>query len=283
MINNQIIEEELFSQKFELDSLSQILLKHESERMVPQFCLPIVEHDHLERYQLVGKYSKGKKVLDIACGTGYGSSYLGTVGEASSVLGADLDPEAIRYATHRYKNDRTSFIQANAEEFSSDTAPFDLVISFETIEHLPNYEKFLSNIRNVLSENGVFIVSTPISAMEVDNKPENPYHTQEWGFYKFQEIISEYFQIDKVYLQLYQNAFKNESIISDFYSRKLSFKQKIRNYLKRILLGQYEYPNLLNDWTCSENFSHLEEYVNQYAIEDIGRKYMGYQILVCKL
>ena len=282
-MNSQIVEEELFCQKFELDSLAEILLKQESERMVPNFCLPVVEHDHFERYKLVSQYSKNKKVLDIACGTGYGSYCLSTTGEALSVLGVDLDMNAIRYATHRYKNEHVSFKQGNAESFTMENTLFDLIVSFETIEHLPNYKKFLQNIKKQLDQNGYFIVSTPLSAMELNNKPGNPYHVQEWGFKKFQEIVSEYFKIDKVYLQLYQNEFKNDITITNFNNRSLSFKQRVRNHFKRFFIGQYEHPNLLNDWTGSENYSKLEEYVDQYAIGDIGPKYIGYQILVCRL
>lgn len=281
-MDNQIIKEELFCQKFELDSLAEILLKHESERMVPKFCLNLIEHDHLERYKLVSQYSKDKKVLDIACGTGYGSHYLGNKGEAFSVLGADLDSEAVRYATHRYKNDNISFTQANAEEFTLDSL-FDLIVSFETIEHLPNYEKFLHNVKRQLDKDGCFIVSTPISSFDIDNHPVNKYHTQEWGFLKFQEIISNYFKIDKIYLQLYQNSFKNEVIIDEFYNRKINYKQKIRRFFKRVFLGQHEHPNLLTDWFSVNNFSKIEEYTNQYKVEDIGRKYIGYQVLVCRL
>ena len=279
------LQEENFCLKFELDALAELLIRNESERMVPNFSLEVVEHDHLDRYNLVLEYSKNKDILEAACGTGYGSYIMATKGDANSVFACDISEQAIRYANHRFRNRKLNFSVQNAEKLILDEK-FDLGISFETIEHLADYKQFLQNIKNCLRPNGVFIVSTPIAEKDVVEQPVNPYHRQEWGFTYFQKMISEYFVIEKVYIQLYQNELINEKIMQKFresYINDKSIKTKIVRRLRKIINGKsVEFPTLVTDWKRLQNFSKIEEFVNQFDIVDLGEKYTGYQILVCR-
>jgi len=282
-IDLNILNDENFCLKMELDALADILLRNESERMIPKFSIGVIENDHQERYKLAAKYVEDKKVLDIACGAGYGSFFLASEGKVKSVVGGDVDKNAIRYASHRFKHDLASFQYVDAQNISLNEK-FDVVISFETIEHLPNYKAFLENINPVLADDGIFIVSTPISNEDVNNHPSNPFHIREWGFQSFQNVISKYFIVEDIFIQLYQNAFLNDKILEEYLLKRsnMKFFSKVKSYLKRRLFDIYDLPQQLTEWTTKDNYSKIENFKAQYNIDDLGKKYRGYQILICK-
>ncbi len=135
---------------------------------------------HLKRYDTATKYVKGKKVLDIACGTGYGSQMLCRAG-ASKVTGVDISLQTIEYARRHYQMSQIEFICAEAEQFEC-LQPFDVVVSFETLEHVKNPTQFLQRIHNFLAADGLFILSVPLG----ETRHFDPYHlhafTQEQVF-----------------------------------------------------------------------------------------------------
>lgn len=282
----QELKEEIFCLKFELDVLSEVSLRNEAERWVPGFIHGITEHDHIERYKLACKYSKGRNVLDIACGVGKGAFMLGTQGGAKSVLGCDLNENSIRYAKHRNSADNVKFEVQNAETFKISTL-FDLIISYETIEHLSNFRAFLSNISSQLTDAGTFIISTPISKFLFDSKPINPYHCQEWGFEEFQKLMGEFFLIENVYLQLYQNVFLNNKIKEEY--EKDSGKSKSATALSKIgrIIGKRRIsvnfePVYYDEWNNVKNYSKISEYSEGIDKKLLGESFLGYQIIVCK-
>ncbi|MEL7029924.1 MAG: class I SAM-dependent methyltransferase, partial [Pseudomonadota bacterium] len=115
---------------------------------------------HLRRYRIAAQYVAGKRVLDIASGAGYGTRMLKDAG-ADFVAGVDLSDEAVAYADGKYGCDGVAFTQGNAEEFAFDE-PFDVIVSFETLEHLPNPDRFLANAHAHLKPGGVLLLSAPI-------------------------------------------------------------------------------------------------------------------------
>jgi len=225
-------------------------------------------------------------VLDIACGVGKGSHILATLGEAKKVTGCDIGEKAIRYARHRnYHNDIIFEVQ-DAEKYCKQNE-YDSIVSFETIEHLKNYKAFLHNVNVSLKTNGIFIVSTPISAKSFDPKPENPYHAQEWGYDEFHNLLSEFFAIEKIYFQLYQNAFLNKM---NFSSNTGTTKNEgfINKLVSKILnrLGRKEAVNTrilkYTEWNNKNNFSKIIENKMFNEISKLGSEYIGYQIVICK-
>ncbi|MCS7071715.1 MAG: class I SAM-dependent methyltransferase, partial [Anaerolinea sp.] len=130
------------------------------ERIVPDETLAGIVAIHLKRYAFARAYASGKRVLDVACGVGYGSRYLADA--AASVIGVDVDAAAIAYARRRYgDSDRVQFMQGDALNLPFSDRTFDVICSFETIEHVPDAHRFLSEVRRLLAPGGVFIVSTP--------------------------------------------------------------------------------------------------------------------------
>jgi 2-polyprenyl-3-methyl-5-hydroxy-6-metoxy-1,4-benzoquinol methylase len=125
---------------------------------------------HLRHYEIAARYISGKRVLDIACGTGYGSQILRLAG-ASTVVGVDACPDTVQYAEQRYQTDGVKFICADAEQFEW-SEQFDVVVSFETIEHLRHPNKFLERIRRLLVVEGDFLLSVPLG----ETRHFDPYH-----------------------------------------------------------------------------------------------------------
>mgnify|MGYP001244144775 CR=1 FL=1 len=116
---------------------------------------------HLRRYDFAGRYARGARVLDAACGTGYGSRVLLDAG-AGSVLGIDIDAGAVAYARGRFAAERVWFDRADATRTGLAAGSFDLVTSFETIEHVPDPEALVEECARVLTSAGKLVISTPV-------------------------------------------------------------------------------------------------------------------------
>lgn len=125
---------------------------------------------HLRRYETAARYVKGKRVLDIACGTGYGSQMLSLAG-AKAVVGVDLCPQTVEYAKKHYRESNIEFVCADAEQFEWHEQ-FDVVVSFETIEHVPNPHKFLECLRRSIALGGDLLLSVPLG----ETRHIDPYH-----------------------------------------------------------------------------------------------------------
>jgi len=115
---------------------------------------------HINRYIFAAGFARDKVVLDVACGAGYGSDYLIKMG-AKKVVGGDISEDAIEYARAQYKSNDLQFVRLNAVKLPFSRDCFDAIVSFETIEHLKEYENFLFECKRVLKDKGLFICSTP--------------------------------------------------------------------------------------------------------------------------
>lgn len=158
---------------------------------------------HVERYEFATKFASGQ-VLDCACGVGYGSDILLRDGaHVSGVTGVDIDPEAIGYATVNYARACVSFECADATKF--DGGPFDCVVSFETIEHVPDPEALVDNLARLLKPGGVFVASVPVTP-SVDI---NPYHLHDFTQASFRRMFEKrgFTEVDSfLQLQPYEAA-----------------------------------------------------------------------------
>ncbi len=138
----------------------------------------------LERYEFAATHARAGRVLDIACGVGFGTHLLAERGgPAVDVLGVDLSEQAVRYASERYGGDRAHFLAANAMEFS-DGDGFDAIISIETIEHLPDPTRFLARLVPMLRPGGVLVGSVPVTP-SVD---ANPHHLHDFSERSFRRL-----------------------------------------------------------------------------------------------
>ncbi len=172
------------------------------ERVVPGNVEPSLWAEHISRYAFAANFVAGKRVLDFACGAGYGSALLRSAG-ARWVVGNDIAVDAIRYARDHFSDSRTHFAAADCLRLSFHDDAFDVLVSFETIEHVPSYEVFLVEARRVLSPDGLLIISTPNKRTYSDEsvKEDNPYHVHEFYLEEFQQALSVHFPTIKLYSQ----------------------------------------------------------------------------------
>lgn len=140
---------------------------------------------HLSRYQFAQAYCKDKIVLDAACGTGYGSDLLAVV--AKHVTGIDCDAEAIEYAKHTYQGPDTDFQVSFVEATSFSDSQFDVVVSFETVEHTLCPKSHLREITRLLKPDGLAIVSVP------NNWGLTDHHFWDFNFEMLDELLSSCF------------------------------------------------------------------------------------------
>lgn len=237
------LEDENFALKFELNALADLSILGKAERWVPGFMWKGIDEEHRSRYHLACNYVKGKNVLDVACGSGYGTYLLAEAGGASSVLGFDLDNHAVRYGSIRYAHENVKRQIQDVQDFNLPNT-FDVVVSFETIEHLDDYQSFLKSTHSSLKAGGIIIISTPIVQM-TRIKCDNPYHKIEWSLGDFKNLIGGYFCIDKIFVQSIQikvnegNGFTRilRKIVSEFRLPKSPVEE---NRYPVIFEGQYD-------------------------------------------
>jgi ubiquinone/menaquinone biosynthesis C-methylase UbiE len=180
------------------------------ERMIPDDNRELeIYLEHIARYKFASQLGKGKDVLDIACGSGYGSDFLVKAG-AKHVVGVDISEEAIRYCKWKYTDDALDFVVGSVERIPMEDNSVDLVVSFETIEHVDEdaQKAFLSEIRRVLRSDGRLLMSTP----NVDFFPKgNPFHVHELTQDEFTSMLGEKFENVSLY---FQNNTQASSIFS---------------------------------------------------------------------
>jgi len=108
---------------------------------------------HIARYEFSSQFVSGMTVGDITCGTGYGSYLLEKAG-GKSIVGVDISEEAIQYACKKYSSRKTTFITSDAENTKFDNLTFDLIVSFETIEHVQDPGGLLGEFKRILKKMG---------------------------------------------------------------------------------------------------------------------------------
>jgi glycosyltransferase involved in cell wall biosynthesis/ubiquinone/menaquinone biosynthesis C-methylase UbiE len=154
---------------------------------------------HLKRYDFAKEFCEGKISLDAACGVGYGSVCLAEV--AKEVTGIDISSEAIAYAKSNYQRDNLRFRVMDVSRLEFPDKYFDAVCSFETIEHLKQPETFISEVKRVLKDNGIFIVSTSPQGRKTIHNPKNPYHKIEFSPADFASLLKRNFMHVEIFGQ----------------------------------------------------------------------------------
>jgi ubiquinone biosynthesis O-methyltransferase len=171
-----------------------------------EYCIPGVspkkiEDDHLERYKFASRFVRGKTVLDIACGTGYGSRLLADTG-AVEVDGVDISDDVVAYARQTYAAENVHFSTGDICEFKSPKR-YDAITCFETIEHVKDFRRALANLHALLADGGLLLISSPNRpitssfARTIDDKPKNPHHVREFTIPELKAALVEHgFAVD---------------------------------------------------------------------------------------
>lgn len=159
----------------------------------------ILVNEHWLRYEAIAPLIKDKIVLDIACGSGYGTNYLAAQG-AREIIGADIDEDSIKNNQVKYPERNIKFQVADALNLSFESNKFDVIVSLETIEHFTADQqiKLLQEFRRVLKEDGLLIISTPNT---LASRTKNPWHLQELTKEEFRTLLKNNFQASRIYEQ----------------------------------------------------------------------------------
>jgi SAM-dependent methyltransferase len=180
-----------------------VLDDNAGERMVPEISDRFTFWEHVYRYAFASRFVKGKRVLDIACGEGYGAAALQRTG-ASHVIGVDISEPACLHAHRKYGIDARV---GSAERIPLPDNSVDVVVSFETIEHVPDPGRFLDECARVLAPGGRVVISTPNTDVYSGRLgTRNPHHCSEMTEGEFASAVRARFQDAHFYTQRPESA-----------------------------------------------------------------------------
>jgi ubiquinone/menaquinone biosynthesis C-methylase UbiE len=156
--------------------------------------------EHLHRYAIAMEFTKGKKVLDIACGEGYGVNLLAI--NAAHITGIDIDNITIEKAKNKYKAGNITFKTGSVLEIPAENNSYDVITCFETLEHTSHHDKMLSELKRVLAPSGLLFISTPEKRNYSDTpNHKNPFHEKELYGNEFKDLLSRFFGYSRFYEQ----------------------------------------------------------------------------------
>ena len=170
------------------------MLDWTGERYLPWIESGPIHYEHLHRYAYARQFVRGKKVIDLACGEGYGTALLAD--DAAYALGIDIDESTIAHAASRYKRDNLEFKSGSIIDIPvKGKGKFNVAICFEAIEHITEHEKLLSEVKRVLRADGLLIISSPNKAVYTDAPDyHNPFHIKELYLDEFEGLLKRYFK-----------------------------------------------------------------------------------------
>jgi SAM-dependent methyltransferase len=172
------------------------------ERVIPGEVNDDLWAEHIARYAFAARFAAGARVLDIGCGTGYGTAELAQ--QAQTVTGIDVSDDALAYAREHYPIPNAKFFAASATAVPFSSASFDLITAFEVIEHLDNWHDLLIEARRLLHPNGTLLVSTPNKLYYAESRASegpNPFHAHEFEFAEFRDALGAVFPHVTILLQ----------------------------------------------------------------------------------
>ncbi|MDR3068673.1 MAG: class I SAM-dependent methyltransferase, partial [Cellulomonas sp.] len=173
------------------------MIDNDGERMVPQMHAGTLMYaEHVTRYLAAAPLVAGRRVLDVASGSGYGTHVLSQ--SAEHVVGLDASAEAVAYAQEVYGTDNNEFHVGDATAIPLPDDSVDVVVSFETIEHIDDYAAFVAEVDRVLTADGLFVLSTPNDTEFVQ---DNHFHLHQFTYDELVALVRPRFAHVEPYFQ----------------------------------------------------------------------------------
>ncbi len=194
------------------------------ERFIPGAREGEIRIEHEQRYYAIQDFVADKIVLDAACGEGYGARILSK--HAGKVVGMDISQACINNANEKYANSDLSFVQGSVDALPFDDECFDVIVSFETIEHInaKMQDAFLKESRRVLKPDGVVIISTPNKLIYSDKYQQtNKFHVKEFYIDEFTAFLKQTYPEVRTYYQKQEVV----SLIADSRENSLRLEERI--------------------------------------------------------
>ena len=181
-------------------------LEFTGERFTPE-CVREIWYEHYHRYAFASSLVRGRKVLDAACGEGYGAALLAR--SAASVTGVDISEATVEHARRRYPDPRLEFQSADCLDLPFPDDSFECIVSFETLEHLADHEGLLREFRRVLAPDGFLLLSSPDKAEYSDRQQhQNEFHVRELYREELEALVGSHFPAYRLWGQrlMFQSA-----------------------------------------------------------------------------
>ncbi len=158
--------------------------------------------DHVIRYEFVRRLLPPGLILDIACGSGYGTAILADRGDCQ-VVGGDRSPEALSLASRHQEGRPIALVHLDAHALPFADGSFDAVCSIETLEHLTDASRFSVECCRVLRPGGMLLCSTPNRWLASGLAPRspNPFHIREYTAKGFMKLVERHFGLAVFYGQ----------------------------------------------------------------------------------
>jgi len=236
--------------------------------------------DHVTRYKFAAQFVSGKIVLDVACGSGYGSNLL-IESNSSEVFGIDINPQVIKEAQQSKDNrSRTPvYLVGSAERIPVPALTADIVVCIETVEHVKDDKRTIDEIHRVLKQGGTLILTTPNAKITRPKNgiPYNPFHVREYTLEELTGLLSSQFNEILLFGQRVRGTVSQPNSLRlirgflDFIPSKM--RQRFPQFL----------PISLADWIVRRVTKHnyyLQE--EDIEIEDWGVEQSPVLIAVCK-
>jgi len=181
---------------------------------------------HKKAYLYTEKFCKDKNILDYGCGSGYGTFYLSKL--AKKIIGIDIDKNIIKFCKRNYSQTNLSFQEINSFPLPFNDKHFDVIISFQVIEHIKIVPKYLYEIKRVLKEDGVALITTVNRKYRLlpYQMPWNPEHFREYSFKKLKNELMAFF--NKIVIK---GIYGNKEINAIEYRRMIKLKNPFIAYI----------------------------------------------------
>lgn len=244
-------------------------LENDYERMVPEFHKDhLIYAEHITRYLAAKPIIEDKVVLDIASGSGYGTKILAE--SAKYVYGVDVNETAINYSKKHYSGKNIEYLVGDGESIPLGDASVDIVVTFETIEHIKDYKKFLKEVSRVLKKDGLLILSTP---NDIEFAEGNHFHLHEFEYDELVSLVKKYYRNVDSYFQStwkYVSVGSERDLNNDVSGMVLNLTKKRRD--------QHLYFYLLcSNRKITEKIEHIAALGEHYSDRELHERDLNYE------
>lgn len=244
-------------------------LENDYERMVPEFHKnKLIYAEHVTRYLAAQSITKGKIVLDIASGSGYGTKLLSE--SAQFVYGVDINETAINYSKKNYSAKNIEYLTGDGESIPLDDNSVDVVVTFETIEHIKDYKKFMTEVSRVLKDDGLAIISTP---NDIEFSEGNHFHLHEFEYEELVSLVKQHFKNVDSY---FQSTWKHVAIGSE---KELStdINSKTLNLTKKALNQHLYFYLVCSNRKIIEKVEYVAALGEHYSDRQLQEQQLNYE------
>ncbi len=235
----------------------------------------VIKLEHLHRYAVAMEYVENRIVLDVASGDGYGTNLLSQ--KAKSVFGLDIHKQSIIDSKKMYQASNLLFDNGCISKMPYPNNTFDVIVCFETIEHIDDFEKALLEIKRVLKEDGILIMSTPNKLVYSDERNIiNKFHTHEFYVDEYKTWLDSHFKFNTY---IFQNPIIGSFVFSDESHSTINYKGNY-DQINKELIPNYKYIISISSTNqkiyC--NSSHFIETNINTIFEAYCKKSISYKI-----